>query len=276
MRCRTVGQDDAKSSSNLDSSFDSICCWSDSTIVLHWLRKEPARLQTYAGNRVSVTQELTKGCIWKHIPGVDNPADLISRGLQPSEIKDSRLWWDGPSFFKLQTQSDWPESIMMLNFDAPEVLAEAKKSLHAKSSEGLFEFMDSYFSDHAKLVGVYAIVLRAAHYFKLRARIFGLPKRFGVFELFERSAAETAMIRTVQTAGFPDEMRTLMRLKSCLESSSPDEEHINVLGIKLSRSSIGSLSPFLDQGGIIRVGGRTQQSRSLKSTQKHQILLGSN
>ncbi|GFX10131.1 hypothetical protein TNCV_1865291 [Trichonephila clavipes] len=33
---------------------------------------------------------------WKHISSRDNPADLISRGVNPSDLKYLELWWLGP------------------------------------------------------------------------------------------------------------------------------------------------------------------------------------
>ncbi|GFT82877.1 hypothetical protein TNCV_4434271 [Trichonephila clavipes] len=34
---------------------------------------------------------------WKHISSRDNPADLISRGFNPSDFEHLELWWSGPS-----------------------------------------------------------------------------------------------------------------------------------------------------------------------------------
>lgn len=33
---------------------------------------------------------------WKWAPGCDNPADLASRGIPPSELNANTLWWNGP------------------------------------------------------------------------------------------------------------------------------------------------------------------------------------
>ena len=44
-----------------------------------------------------------------HVPGVDNPADIGSRGVKASELKDSRLWWEGPEWLK-EGKKAWPSS----------------------------------------------------------------------------------------------------------------------------------------------------------------------
>ena len=40
---------------------------------------------------------------WRHIPTHCNPADLLSRGIDPSAIKSCDLWWYGPSFLRQDT-----------------------------------------------------------------------------------------------------------------------------------------------------------------------------
>ncbi|GFU42586.1 uncharacterized protein TNCV_4556911 [Trichonephila clavipes] len=53
--------------------------WSDSMIVLAWLRKEPMDLKTFVQNRVAKIQELYPNQLWRHVPSDQNPADLVSR-----------------------------------------------------------------------------------------------------------------------------------------------------------------------------------------------------
>ena len=85
-----------------------VFAWTDSTIVLSWLRGNPRRFKTYVGNRVSFILDQIPPDRWKHVPGILNPADCASRGLFPLELKDHRLWWDGPQYLQLNP-SLWPE-----------------------------------------------------------------------------------------------------------------------------------------------------------------------
>ncbi|GFX91141.1 uncharacterized protein TNCV_4857301 [Trichonephila clavipes] len=59
---------------------------SDSMIVLEWLRKEPMDLKTFVQNRVAKIQELYPNQLWRHVPSDQNPADLISRGVDPDKL----------------------------------------------------------------------------------------------------------------------------------------------------------------------------------------------
>jgi hypothetical protein len=59
---------------------------------------------------------------WKHVDGLQNPADVGYRGILAKEIKEHPVWWTGPDWLK-QNQSNWPSK-----FTAPPSL-EALQSL---------------------------------------------------------------------------------------------------------------------------------------------------
>lgn len=71
-------------------------CWSDSTVVLHWLQKQPCTLKTFVANRVASIQTTTEARNWAHVVSGDNPADLVSRGMSMSDFIRSSLWYHGP------------------------------------------------------------------------------------------------------------------------------------------------------------------------------------
>ena len=58
--------------------------WSDSSIVLHWLATNPSSWKTFVANRVSEIQHLTANGKLNHVQVIDNPADIISRGMDPA------------------------------------------------------------------------------------------------------------------------------------------------------------------------------------------------
>ena len=74
-----------------------VFAWTDSTVVLGWLSGNPRRFKTFVGNRVSNILELIPPDRWRHVSGVDNPADSSSRGMFPSELLQHELWWNGPN-----------------------------------------------------------------------------------------------------------------------------------------------------------------------------------
>ena len=42
---------------------------------------------------------------WSFTPSLENPADLLTRGLSTNQLRTSHLWIHGP--YWLLTQSDW-------------------------------------------------------------------------------------------------------------------------------------------------------------------------
>jgi len=59
---------------------DNVHLWTDSTIVIAWI-STLVPLQVFVSNRVARINELTAHIQWHHTPTADNPADLVSRGI---------------------------------------------------------------------------------------------------------------------------------------------------------------------------------------------------
>ena len=47
--------------------------WSDSEIVLYWLKTHPTLLYTYVSNRVAEIQEKSADASWRYVPSAQNP-----------------------------------------------------------------------------------------------------------------------------------------------------------------------------------------------------------
>ncbi|GFX89933.1 integrase catalytic domain-containing protein [Trichonephila clavipes] len=76
--------------------FNDIVLWTDSTIVLAWIKEDPSVLKPFVKNRVSVIQHLTEVSSWKHVQSQENHADIISRGIDPDKIQYCVLLWYAP------------------------------------------------------------------------------------------------------------------------------------------------------------------------------------
>lgn len=66
--------------------------WTDFEIVLAWIQGEPSNWQTFVGNRVAELQRLTNIQDWSHVRSEHNPADIISRGMSPDQLREATLW----------------------------------------------------------------------------------------------------------------------------------------------------------------------------------------
>ena len=100
--------------------------WTDSQIVIHWIRGDVTRWKQFVRNRVEAIKSSTSSAWWRHCPGLQNPADLPSRGIAASELVNSETWWSGPSWLR-QGEETWPE--MDLSRYAPEAVIEERKAV---------------------------------------------------------------------------------------------------------------------------------------------------
>lgn len=237
-----------KIQSSLDLKIEKYFYYSDSTIALAWIKSEPQRWKTFVNNRVAQIQRKTDSCNWYHVRSAENPADLISRGVDPRTIIESTLWWNGPSWL-LMFQSEWPtESSSDCDIEIPE--SRPKISLVA----GLEHFdIFSRYSSYHKLSRVIAYCLR--FYTNLRLKQSNQPLGEGVLTLEELQDSSRRLISLAQSQSFSLEIRAL---------SSGEPLH--------RKSKLLCLNPFLDHEKLIRVGGRLGNSQ-FDYGKKHPVIL---
>ena len=75
-------------------------CYTDSKVALFWIKGITKTWKQFVQHRVSEIRKLLSTNCWKHYPGVENPADLPSRGMNPVELSLSNLWIHGPKWLR--------------------------------------------------------------------------------------------------------------------------------------------------------------------------------
>ena len=108
-----------------------VVLWTDSTDVLFWIQHDKPR-KMFVENRVSEILEVTQPEQWRHIKGVDNPADLGTRGISLSAVTASQRWWTGPPHISDGDLGD-PEERKVSEL-SPDALKELKSETHQKST----------------------------------------------------------------------------------------------------------------------------------------------
>ncbi|GFT88514.1 uncharacterized protein TNCV_262961 [Trichonephila clavipes] len=99
-----------------------IMLWTDSNIVLVWIKRSSEQLKTFIGNRIKIIQRLTQNCQWNHVSSNENPADLISRGLNASDISSKQLWGYGPDFLREELEAN--------PIDFERITSDTSKAVH--------------------------------------------------------------------------------------------------------------------------------------------------
>lgn len=234
--------------------------WSDSTIVLHWLRAPAAHWKTYVANRVADIQQITNIGDWKHIRTHENPADLISRGVTADQLIHSSLWWHGPQFLSDST-TDFNDkgALDTLSFDDTNKWKEEQKPvavtvLHSTTDQSInkFELLEK-FSSFERLQRVMGYVLR----FIRKSQKYTGEYNTIQLSVKELHQATQKLVKLSQAIDFQEEIKDLLKDKQVS-----------------AKSKLLSLTPFLDNEGIVRVGGRLQHS-NLSEDQKHPMIMSS-
>ena len=138
-------------SSCFDIDLNKTIFWSDSSVVLNWI-KNAGPWTVFVNNRVEEIRAHTDPAQWMHIPGSNNPADLISRGCTPRQLAENR-WWEGPIWLYGHPNS-WPKSEIIP--ETTDVDQERRKTVVTAATTQERVFSLTYFSE--KFSSYYFIV----------------------------------------------------------------------------------------------------------------------
>lgn len=208
--------------------FSYIFAWTDSMVVLSWIKSSPHKWKTFISNRVSYIQERIAPHYWYHVVSKENPADCSSRGLFPSELLNHPLWWSGPSWL-YTSQENWPP-VQSTPTETHEEKKVTVTSLFV-SLDGVDSVLER-FSSLAKIQRIFAYVLRFIHNCKNIS-----PKGVASCTEIELHEALLLLVKRVQHIEFSKEI-------SNLENNLP------------LTKSFRKLNPFIGEDGVLRVGGR--------------------
>ncbi|GFW14766.1 hypothetical protein TNCV_1562291 [Trichonephila clavipes] len=84
-------------------------------------------------SQIAKTQVLFPVRQWRHVLSNQNPADLISRGVDPDKLLNQGLWRNGPEFL---SGSDYPSKTVKITENNDPYNSELKKQCSRKSWEG--------------------------------------------------------------------------------------------------------------------------------------------
>ena len=184
-------------------SFESI--WSDSATVLHWLKDDRSYKQ-FASNRTKAISKLIHSDAWGYCPTEDIPADIGSRGLSATELKDNELWWTRPKWPEGPPEN-YPQQFTLKELESDECFKESAKEqvtnlqvnideVHKIDLDKIIDISKS--SSCNRLLRVTVLVLRSAS--NLICRVRGKNDLIKSEDLTkeEIEQAESTWIKTAQ------------------------------------------------------------------------------
>ncbi|XP_072389396.1 uncharacterized protein [Diabrotica undecimpunctata] len=230
---------------SLQINFDEIVYWCDSNIVLAWINTSPNLLKPFVANRISQIQSLTNSNSWRYINTQENPADLLSRGISPTALQNSDLWFHGPPWLLL-SENLWPHQPFK-QVKIPELRSSVNLSVRICMNLDIIYKISSL----TKLQRIVAYILR----FCKNSRLTMPERTFTNLTCEEIACSLICLIRIVQNQSFSD-----------------DFTHLKKHGKVDHKSKLLTLNPFLDQDDIIRVGGRIHNA-DISYERKHPIVI---
>ena len=142
-------------------------CFTDSITAMYWIKGEEKEWKTFLENRVQEIRSLVPKEKWNHCPGLENPADIVTRSINPVKLSEHSRWFKGPEWLR-GNENEWPERHMT---DLPEdCLKEVRSTCKGSSNMTLLietgtqmnisKILDATrFSSYIKLLRVTAYVL---------------------------------------------------------------------------------------------------------------------
>lgn len=221
-------------------------CWTDSQVVLAWLKVSSGTLQTFVANRVSEIQQLTCVEQWNYVNTKENSADILSRGIQAQQLDSQETWWSGPRWLRDPTCSI-NYSCDLSSVELPEVKKLTRT--YVIQEEPDYSIFEKY-SSFRKLTRIIAFCLRFVNNCKPTN-----TRKTGAVTSHELQLATKKLIKLAQQQIFSKEISLL---------SGASAQHY--------KGKLQGLHPFIDNEGILRVGGRLHGSQLGYET-KHPAIL---
>ncbi|XP_062557166.1 uncharacterized protein LOC134222029 [Armigeres subalbatus] len=193
-------------------------------------------------------QHITRGGILNHIAGLDNPADVLSRGMDPHQLKDFQMWWQGPPWLRLD-KTLWPTTANINQEDIDPLLLEERTTVSAPAQVIEPSTIFNLRSSLQDLVRIVSLARRFVHNCRNTS-----DRRVGLVRLEEREAALHQLLILAQRESFPEDLVTLRKN-----------------GEVKPTSRLKQLCPRL-VNGLILVGGRLRNA-NISAGRKHRIVL---
>ena len=233
-------------------------------MVLGCIQNESRRFYVYVANKDQIIRSISDPSQWKYVETIHNPADIATRGTPAKQLVASP-WFNGPEFlrndYSFPTTNDHDVSFMS---DDPEVRPEVSTySSEAQRIKSLGSGRFNRFSRWSTLCRALANFIVKAKRVKARRQGENLstpntrrtrsnPPNFPTSKhsltnpsAKELNQAQNLMMKTAQADAFTPEIRIIQQSKS------------------LKKPRLHSRDPFIDNNGVLRVGGRLRQPEQL-------------
>ncbi|XP_055605529.1 uncharacterized protein LOC129753709 [Uranotaenia lowii] len=216
--------------------------WTDSSVVLSWLRADPRKYRQYVGFRVGEILSKTNIDEWNWVPSKLNIADEATKWNNGPKFDPSSTWFTGPDFL-LRSENEWPKRKPDQQ-ETPEEMKVVHLIHYAAPIRPLLQYCKfSRFEQLTKYLGY------LYHFFHLCQTKNRIPNNPPTVQLTQKdyAAAETALWRLIQAEKFADEIAV------CRNNLSLPVTKRKKL---LKSSPLAKICLILDDDGVLRAATR--------------------
>ncbi|KAG1655032.1 putative ATP-dependent RNA helicase DDX56 [Nymphon striatum] len=248
--------------SNLQNcSIKKIVLFSDAQIVLNWILTDDCKVKgIFIKNRLKdikfLLQDLAEICpvSFAHVPGTENPADLVTRGVSARVFELRRFsFLHGPNWLKLPPAS-WPvgelgciaESVKCKLYSPPTKLSNFSNALiHNKPIIDI-----NNFRSYKQLIKVTTLVFKAINRWRKRS------------DSLSKNEAKKYLIKLIQCESFSEELNYLHSISNLVKKNAVKKPVL-----------VDRLNLFVDKDGLLRSSGRIDKSLVFTYEIRNPILL---
>ncbi|XP_063830956.1 uncharacterized protein LOC135080203 [Ostrinia nubilalis] len=231
-----------------------VTAFTESNVVLAWLNTAPHKLKMFVAHRVvKITDDLSVDN-WKHVATHDNPADLCSRGFRCSQLVSHQVWWHGPAWLVTE-KSLWP---VQTDISPPDIVPELKPA----ASHTLTASKDTNIDAIRELVKRSSSFLRSQRVLAWCLRFIGNLKKKRDDREHNTDLTTTELKNSLVVLIHNEQRRHFSKVLDSFATNSSSR----------CNKSLLKLSPFIDEAGLLRVGGRLRNAQ-LPLTAIHSFLL---
>ena len=241
----------------LDVTVHNVRYYTDSKVVLGYICNRTRRFHTYVSNRVQRILDSSKSTQWSYVATKKNPADVGTRGVDANQVGDS-MWLKGPpeelslhSLVQVEHPLQNPDEDKEVRTEATIMVTSAKETATPSLGSHRFERFSSWLS----LIQAISRLQHVAQSFNKTCDCFGWHLCSRTSLKSNLLGAQNVVVCVVQIEWFKSEIFSLNQ-GSPVPANSP----------------ILSLYPFLDEHGVLRVGGRLRHS-DLPTAEKNPIII---
>ncbi|MCP3679961.1 MAG: transposase family protein, partial [Gammaproteobacteria bacterium] len=184
-----------------------------------------------------------------YVASKQNPADLISRGTNPSTLSQS-IWTKGPEFLSVPDLPN-PSVQIVFEIDNKDTEVKVKSMVTEVSVESTTQhFIDKIiqrYNSWYKIKRIVARLIQVKHRLLCKTKVCDITT-----EILKE--AEVIIIRHIQKTSFAEELYSL-----------------KTVGVVKKTSDIRNLSPRVNEEGLIVVGGRVEMTE--ENINKHPYII---